>query len=226
MKEQTGYIEKDDMEKLDLKRELKAYYQPSAKKAEIIQVPRFQFAMINGAIEPGMEPGNSPAFQEAVEALYGISYTLKFMLKQRTENPIDYPVMTLEGLWWVEDDDFDIRRQDNWKWTVMILQPQVITRAVYEEGLERLRKKRGAQPAFSRLRLDDFEEGLCVQLMHIGPYASEPASVDLMHAFAKQQGYLPRLGDGGKHHEIYLSDPRRAAPEKMKTVLRHPVKPI
>lgn len=214
------------MEKLDLKKDLKAYYQPSAKKPEIIQIPRFQFAMLDGAIEPGMEPGNSPAFQEAVEVLYGISYTLKFMLKQRLENPIDYPVMALEGLWWVEDDAFNIRRKDNWKWTVMILQPQVVTHVVFEEGLERLRKKRGDQPAFSRLRLKDFEEGLCVQLMHIGPYATEPASVDLMHAFAKQQGYLPRLGDGGKHHEIYLSDPRRAAPEKMKTVLRHPVKPI
>jgi hypothetical protein len=212
------------MEKLDLKKELKAYYQPSAKKPEIIQIPRFQFTMLDGAIEPGMEPGNSLAFQEAVEALYGISYTLKFMLKQRTENPIDYPVMALEGLWWVEDDDFDIRRKDNWKWTVMILQPDVITPSVFQEGLEKLRKKRGDQPVFTRLRLEDFEEGLCIQLMHIGPYATEPTSVDLMHAFAMSQGYLPRLGDSGKHHEIYLSDPRRAAPEKMKTVLRHPIR--
>ncbi len=214
------------MEQLDLKKHLKAYYQPSAKKSEIIRIPRFQFAMLDGAIEPEMEPGNSPAFQEAVEALYGISYTLKFMLKQRTENPIDYPVMALEGLWWVEDDDFDIRRKDNWKWTVMILQPDVITPTVFQEGLEKLRKKRGDQPVFTSLRLEDFEEGLCVQLMHIGPYATEPTSVDQMHAFAKQQGYLPRLGEGGKHHEIYLSDPRRAAPENMKTVLRHPIKPI
>ena len=212
------------MEQLDLKKHLKAYYQPSAKKSEIIRIPRFQFAMLDGAIEPEMEPGNSPAFQEAVEALYGISYTLKFMLKQRTENPIDYPVMALEGLWWVEDDDFDIRRKDNWKWTVMILQPDVITPTVFQEGLEKLRKKRGDQPVFTSLRLEDFEEGLCVQLMHIGPYATEPTSVDQMHAFAKQQGYLPRLGEGGKHHEIYLSDPRRAAPEKMKTVLRHPIR--
>jgi hypothetical protein len=214
------------MEKLDLKKELKAYYQPSAKKPEIIQIPRFQFIMLDGAIEPGMEPGNSPAFQEAVGALYGISYTLKFMLKQRAENPIDYSVMALEGLWWVEDDEFDIRRKDNWKWTVMILQPQVITPALFQEGLQQLRKKRGDQPAFSRLRLENFEEGLCVQLMHIGPYVTEPASVDLMHAYASQQSYLPCLGDGGKHHEIYLSDPRKAAPKKMKTVLRHPIKPI
>lgn len=214
------------MEQLDLKKDLKAYYQPSAKKPELIQIPRFQFAMLDGAIEPGMEPGNSPGFQEAVEALYGISYTLKFMLKQRTENPMDYPVMALEGLWWVEDDEFDIRRKDNWKWTVMILQPEVITPPIFQEGLGQLRKKRGDQPVYSRLRLDDFEEGLCVQLMHIGPYATEPVSVDLMHTFAMQQGYLPRLGDGGKHHEIYLSDPRRAAPEKMKTVLRHPIKAI
>lgn len=214
------------MEKLDLKKELKAYYQPSGKNPEIIRIPCFQFAMLDGAIEPGMEPGTSLAFQKSVEALYGISYTLKFMVKQRENNPIDYPVMALEGLWWVDNDEFDIRRKDNWKWTVMILQPPIITTTIFQEGLEKLRKKRGDQPVFSRLRLEDFEEGLCVQLMHIGPYATEPASVDLMHSFARQQGYLPRLGDGGKHHEIYLSDPRKAAPEKMKTVLRHPVKPI
>jgi hypothetical protein len=211
------------MEKLDLKKMLKAYYQPSAKNPEIIRVPRFQFAMLDGAIEPGCLPGDSPAFQQAVSALYGISYTLKFMLKQRSENPIDYPVMALEGLWWVEDGQFDIRVADNWKWTVMILQPEVITPEIFAAGLAQLRKKRGDQPVFARLRLETFEEGMCVQMMHIGPYATEPASVERMHDFAAQQGYGVHLGDGGKHHEIYLSDPRKAAPEKMKTVLRQPV---
>lgn len=211
------------MEKLDLKKTLKAYYQPSAKAPEIIQVPRFQFAMLDGAVEPGVLPGDSPAFQEAVAALYGIAYTLKFMLKLRKDDPIDYPVMALEGLWWVEDGQFNIRVADNWKWTVMILQPEAITAEVFAEGLAQLRKKRGDQPAIARLRLEPFEEGLCVQMMHIGPYATEPATVDRMHAFAAQQGYHARLGNGGKHHEIYLSDPRKAAREKMKTVLRHPI---
>ncbi|GAP12555.1 uncharacterized conserved protein [Longilinea arvoryzae] len=211
------------MEKLDLKKSLKPYYQPSAKTPEIIQVPRFQFAMLDGDIEPGVLPGNSPAFQEAVAALYGIAYTLKFMVKLRKDDPIDYPVMALEGLWWVEDGKFDLRVADNWKWTVMILQPEVVTAEIFAEGLAQLRKKRGDQPAFARLRLDGFEEGLCVQMMHIGPYATEPANVDRMHAFAVQQGYHAQLGSGGKHHEIYMSDPRKAAPEKMKTVLRHPI---
>lgn len=211
------------METLDLKKTLKAYYQPSAKAPEIIQVPRFQFVLLDGAIEPGVMPGDSPAFQEAVAALYGIAYTLKFMLKLRKENPIDYPVMALEGLWWVEDGQFDIRVADNWKWTVMILQPEAITAEIFAEGLAQLRKKRGDQPVFARLRLEPFEEGLCVQMMHVGPYLAEPANVDRMHAFAAQQGYHSRLGSGGKHHEIYLSDPRKAAPEKMKTVLRQPI---
>ncbi len=211
------------METLDLKKTLKAYYQPSPKQPEIIQVPRFQFAMLDGAIEPGVMPGDSPAFQEAVAALYGIAYTLKFMLKQRKDAPIDYPVMALEGLWWVEDGRFDIRVADNWKWTVMILQPEVVTAEIFAEGLAQLRTKRGDQPAIARLRLDQYEEGLCVQLMHIGPYATEPADVDRMYAFAAAQGYRSRLTRGGKHHEIYLGDPRKAAPEKMKTVLRHPI---
>ncbi len=211
------------MMKLDLKRELKTYFQPSAKTPTIIQIPLFQFAMIDGAIEPGKEPGNSPAFQKAIEGLYGISYTLKFMLKQRVENPIDYPVMALEGLWWVDEGAFDILRKDNLKWTLMILQPSIITPDIFREGLEKLRKKRGDQPVFAQLRLEDFDEGLCVQLMHIGPYATEPVSLERMHAFARQQGHQPRLGDDGKHHEIYLSDPRKTIPEKMKTVLRHPL---
>lgn len=102
------------MEKLDLKKELKAYYAPPPGKPAIIQIPAFQFAMIDGAIEKGQEPGNSPGFQQVTQALYGISYTLKFMLKKRKVDPIDYPVMALEGLWWVEDGYFDITVKDNW----------------------------------------------------------------------------------------------------------------
>ena len=112
------------MKILDLKKEFKPLYQPSAKKVEIIQVPNLQFAMIDGAIEKGYEPGNSPSFQEATQALYGISYTLKFMLKKRKTNAIDYPVIALEGLWWVEDGIFDISIKDNWFYTLMIMQPE------------------------------------------------------------------------------------------------------
>jgi hypothetical protein len=211
------------MKKIDLKKDLKAYFQPSAKKPAIIEVPRFDFIMIDGAIEEGMEPGNSPGFQENVEAMYGAAYTLRFMLKKRAEDPIDYPVMALEGLWWVEDGCFDIEVKDNWFYTLMILVPEVITPAVFEEGLTKLRAKKGDKPAFDRLRLDSFEEGLCVQMMHIGPYATEPATIEKMTAFAEENGYQDLVGQGGKHHEIYIGDPRRAAPEKLKTALRHPV---
>jgi hypothetical protein len=210
---------------LDLRKELKQFYAPSAKKVELVDVPEFQFAMIDGAIEPGMEPGNSPAFASAMEALYGISYTLKFTSKLRKVDPIDYPVMALEGLWWVEDGEFSLSRdeyfafKDNWSWTVMILQPDPVTPEMFEEARAQVAKKRGDNPALAQLRLERFREGLCVQTLHIGPYADEPATVAKMDAFAAEQGYVLC----GKHHEIYRGDPRRSAPEKLKTVLRHPV---
>lgn len=214
------------MKTLDLKTQLKEFYQPSAKKPTLIDVPRFQFAMIDGAIEKGSEPGKSPMFAEATQALYSISYTLKFMLKKRKTNAIDYPVMALEGLWWVEDGFFDITVKDNWFYTLMILQPDIITKDVFAEGLEQVRRKKGDSEMLSKLRLAHFEEGLCVQTMHIGPYATEPATIERMRAFAAENGYRDRVGPNGKHHEIYLGDPRKAAPEKLKTVLRHPLEKI
>lgn len=214
------------MKILDLKKDLKYFYRPSAKKVEIVKVPRLQFAMIDGAIEKGKEPGNSPAFQDATQALYSISYTLKFMLKKRKTNAVDYPVMALEGLWWVEDGIFDITIKDNWFYTLMILQPEVITKDIFAEGLAEVKKKKGDSPALSQLRLANFEEGLCMQVMHIGPYATEPATVERMRAFALENGYRDRVGPNGKHHEIYLGDPRKADPAKLKTVLRHPLEKI
>jgi hypothetical protein len=207
------------MQKLDLRKDLKHLYAPSAKCVEVVQVPRFQFAMVDGEIEAGCLPGDSPAFQEAVEALYGISYTLKFMSKLRAEDPIDYSVMALEGLWWVEEGEFDITRPGNWKWTVLMMQPAHITAEMYHEALRQLEQKKGDRPGLSRLRLEEWEEGLCMQIMHVGPYAEEPATIARMHAFAHENGY--RLH--GKHHEIYLGDPRRTSPEKLKTVLRQPI---
>ncbi len=214
------------MKTLDLKKELKYLYMPSAKKVELVQVPRMQFAMIDGAIEQGEGPGTSGGFQEATQALYGVAYTLKFMLKKRKTHAVDYPVMALEGLWWVEDGIFDIRVKDNWHYTLMILQPDVITPDVFNEGLAELRRKRGDSPALTKLRLAHFDEGLCVQIMHIGPYADEPATVDRMRAFATENGYRDCIGRGGKHHEIYMGDPRKADPAKLKTVLRHPVEKV
>jgi len=214
------------METLDLKKELKYLYAPSAKKAEIVHVPRLQFAMIDGAIEKGKEPGNSPTFAESTQALYGLAYTLKFMLKKHATNAVDYPVMPLEGLWWVEDGMFDITIKDNWFYTLMILQPDAITRAVFTEGLEQVRKKKGDSSNLSQLRLAHFEEGICMQMMHIGPYATEPATIERMRAFALENGYRDRVGPNGKHHEIYIGDPRKADPSKLKTVLRHPLEEV
>jgi hypothetical protein len=207
------------MEKLDLRKELKTLYAPSAKKVDLVDVPKFKFLMIDGAIEPGQGPGTSPRFAENMQALYNAAYTLKFMVKQRKENPVDYPVMALEGLWWVEDGHFDINVKDNWFYTVMILQPDLVTVALFKDALAQMRKKKGDQPAFSLLRLEAFAEGRCVQIMHIGPYANEPATVAKMDAFAAEQGYVKT----GKHHEIYLGNPLRADPSKLKTILRHPV---
>ena len=207
------------MDKLDLRKQWKQLYQPSAKKVEIVDVPSLLFAMIDGAIEPGSEPGMSPAFAEALQALYGITYTLKFMCKQRAENPIDYTVMGLEALWWVEDGRFEIDVKDNWFWQAMILQPDFITPEMFADGLAQVRKKRGDSPALARLRLERWQEGLAMQIMHIGPYSEEPATKAKMDAFAQENGYQLR----GKHHEIYIGDPMRSAPEKLKTVLRQPI---
>ncbi len=209
------------MDKIDLRKQLLHLYAPTAKHVTLVDVPEMQFVMIDGAIEPGRSPGTSPTFAEAMEALYSISYALKFASKQRAENPIDYTVMGLEGLWWVEDRDFDILDPTGWRYTVMILQPEHITTEMYEKALDKQRKKKD-NPALEQLRLERFCEGPSVQILHVGPYAEEMATIAKMDAFAEQNGYAMH----GKHHEIYLGDPRRANPTKLKTVLRHPVRKL
>ena len=211
------------MKILDLKKQYKYLYQPSAKKVETVQVPLMQFVMVDGAIEKGSEPGKSPSFAEATQAMYSLAYTLKFMLKKRKSNAIDYPVMALEGLWWVEDGKFDITIKDNWFYTLMIMQPDVITLELFEEARDQVCKKKGETPALARTRLAQFEEGLCVQVMHIGPYATEPETIERMRAYMLENELKDNVGPNGKHHEIYMSDPRKVSPDKMKTVLRHPV---
>jgi hypothetical protein len=212
------------MKTLNLKKDLKHLYMPSPKKVEIVQVPSLQFAMVDGAIEKGRGPGDSPGFEQAVQALYGVLYTLKFMLKKRKIDPTDYPVMALEGLLWLtEGEVFDINIKDNWFYTLTIMQPEIITQEIFEEARVQVRKKRGDSEALSKLRLEYFEEGLCAQVMHIGPYATEPATMQRMHEFMQETGYQDCVDRGGKHHEIYLGDPRKADPAKLKTVLRHPI---
>lgn len=209
------------VKKLDLRKELKYLYAPSAKQVEVAEVPSFNFLMLDGKIEPGHAPDSSPAFRSAIGALYSMSYTLKFMSKLNQAKPIDYKVMALEGLWWTGSGKFSIDRKDELEWTLMMLQPSHISNVLVVEALARAKAKE-PNPALDLLRFEPFEEGLCIQIMHMGPYAEEGRTVDKMMAFAKEQGYTIR----GKHHEIYLGDPRRSKPERLKTILRYPVAKI
>lgn len=203
--------------KIDYKKEMKEFYRPSAKQPSLVEVPPMNFLMVNGS----GDPNDSPEFEAAVEVLYGLSYTLKFMLKG-SGGP-DYTVMPLEGLWWnPQRRKFDWKRDkwdwSEWKWTVMIAQPDHIAADDVKAASAELKQKKDPV-ALRKVRFREFEEGLAVQIMHIGPYSEEGPTVSKLHAFAAENGYRLR----GKHHEIYLSDPRRARPGKMKTVVRHPV---
>ncbi len=206
------------MKKLDLRRELKYLYAPSASKVEIVDVPSFNFAMIDGEIKPDETPGTSQEYQNAIGALYGASFTLKFMSKLRKKTSIDYPVMALEGLWWTESGEFDFNKKEPWEWTMMIMQPQHITKEMFKEALQQARKKKD-NPALFKIRLESFHEGLSMQIMHIGPYSEETRTIAKMHEFAREN----ECNLNGKHHGIYLGDPRRAKPEKLRTILRHPI---
>jgi len=130
------------MNKIDLKKKFKHLYAPSAKKVEVVDVPNLKFVMIDGRIEPGKTPETSHEFQDAMGALYGVSYTLKFMSKLRETDPIDYTVMALEGLWWTDSGDLDFNKPDEWKWTLMMMQPDHITEEMFQEALQQLRKER------------------------------------------------------------------------------------
>jgi hypothetical protein len=214
-----------DLVKLDLKKQLKHLYLPSAKEVVMVEVPEMQFAMIDGQIEPGVLPGDSPGFAAAIGALFGVSYTLKFVSKKRPVDPIDYTVMALEGLWTTPGGGADYASSDSWQWTLMMMQPDHITGEMFAEAVAQLGKKHakewGGSAALDRVRLERFAEGLCIQIMHIGPYLDEPRTLERMGVFAQTHGYVMR----GRHHEIYLGDPRAAKPENLKTVLRHAVGP-
>jgi hypothetical protein len=212
--------------KLDLKKELKHLYRPSVGKVALVDVPEMQFAMIDGQIEPHLSPGDSPEFSAAVGALFGLSYTLKFVSKKRPVDAIDYAVMPLEGLWTTPQGGADYAETEEWLWTLMIMQPAHVTPEMFSEALAEVKAKLakqgkdGGDPAvFERMRMERFTEGLCVQALHVGAYLDEPHTLDRMKAFAAANGY----GLHGLHHEIYMSDPRTAKADNLRTVLRHPV---
>ncbi len=209
----TIYVE-GSVDKVDLKAALKQFYQPSTKGFEVVDVPPMSFLMIDGQ----GDPNQSQEYQDALQILFGLSYTLKFTLKK--EQGVDYGVMPLEGLWWAKGmDAFVLDRRADWQWTSMIMQPEWVTTDLFDRALRQLREKRPL-PGLEKVRLETYHEGLSVQIMHIGPFSAEGPTLERMHrSFIPENGYR----EAGKHHEIYLSDFRKTAPEKLKTVLRQPV---
>lgn len=206
------------LEKRDLKHELKALYAPG-KQPALVEVPPLAFLMVDGA----GDPNTSAAYREALDALYSVAYTLKFSLKRGPEG-LDFTVMPLEGLWWSDDmAEFTEGRKAEWKWTAMIAMPEFVTpELVARAAAEAAAKKE--LPALPLLRLETYDEGLAAQLLYTGPYADEGPTIARLHEFIHALGF----GFDGrvqKHHEIYLGDPRRTAPEKLKTIIRQPVVP-
>lgn len=205
------------MQKLDFKKELNRFYNPSAKEPEIVEVPEFQFLMIDG-VDARPE---SEGFQRAIQALFSISYKTKFAIKKSRN--LDYVVMPLEGLWWADDmDDFISGNKERWKWTLMILQPDFVTQQDIDDAIQAAQKKE-LNEALNHLRLERFKEGFAAQIMHIGSFSEEHDNIMKLHDLIKSQGgHFDRQVEKQKHHEIYLSDFRKTAPEKLKTVLRQP----
>ncbi len=202
------------MEKIDYKKGLKHLYRPSIKEVTTVEVPVMNFLMVDGE----GDPNTSQSFQDAIDALYPLSYTLKFMIK-RGEIGIDYGVLPLEGLWWADDmSSFSVENKAGWKWTLMIMQPELVTKEMVLEAIESVKEKKNPI-SLPLVRFEAFEEGKVSQIMHIGPFSEEGPTVEKIHSFIEKEG-SQRMG---KHHEIYLSDIRRAAPENWKTIIRQPM---
>ena len=202
------------MEKIDYKKQLKYLYGPSYKKVEIVEVPAMNFLMVDGE----GDPNTAQSFSDAIEALYSVSYTLKFMVK-KGESGVDYGVLPLEALWWSDDmSAFSTGNKDAWKWTLMIMQPEFITLKMINEATEEVERKK-KPVALPLVRFEPIKEGKAAQILHIGPFSEEGPTIEKVHVFINDNG-SHRVG---KHHEIYLSDIRRTAPEKWKTIVRQPM---
>jgi hypothetical protein len=199
--------------KLDLKRAMRRLYFPPANQFVLVDVPEMKFLTIDGR----GDPSTAAAYHEAIEALFAVSYTLKFTIK-RVDPEDDYTVMPLETLWWSDERSFKVEDRGTWRWTAMVAQPPVINGdLVRAAGHEASAKHK--LPALRRMRLASFREGLSAQVLHVGPYEDEMATIEKLHAFIAEHDYPFR----GRHHEIYLSDPKRCAPDRMRTVIRQPI---
>jgi hypothetical protein len=202
------------VKKIDLKKELKHLYQPSAKEVGVVDVPAMNYLMVDGE----GDPNTAQAYADAVEVLFAVAYAVKFKIK-RGALALDYGVMPLEGLWWSDDlSSFTVGDKSRWKWTAMILQPSFVTREMVEQAMDEVKEKKNPT-ALPKVRWQSLAEGRCAQIMHLGPFSEEGPTVQKLHDFIDSIGQ--RLG---KHHEIYLSDIRKAAPAKWKTIIRQPMR--
>jgi hypothetical protein len=202
------------MEKRDLVAERKGLYAPPKGKFVLVNVPEIPFLRVDGE----GRPGSSPGFQEAIGALYSVAYTLKFTSKK--ERGLDWKVAPLEGLFPTgEGGALRISAEQGWRWTLLLPQPEFVTREEVAHAIEVAAQKK-PNPALVRLRLEVLREGLCIQTLYVGAYADEGPTIAALHAHLKEEGYVPN----GRHHEIYLGDPTRTAPERLRTVLRQPVR--
>ncbi len=202
------------MQKIDLKKDLKNLYTPPSKEPILVDVPAFNYLMVDGH---GLPDG--PDAVAAIEALYPVAYTLKFTFKK--DNAIDYTVMPLEALWWSNDmNDFVNGNKANWDWTYIIMQPDFITGPMVEKAIDEVKRKKNPA-AIDKVKFESLAEGKAAQIMHIGPYSTEGPNIQKVHRLIKESGHTFD-GFKQKHHEIYLSDPRRTAPAKLKTVVRQP----
>lgn len=191
-------------------------YRAKPKTFELIEVPERHYLMIDGQ----GDPNTSDEYLHAVQSLFQLAYKLKFLSKQELQR--DYVVMPLEGLWWAEQMSWFTQHRDKslWQWTMMMMVPEWISLTIFERVLEEVQPKNSSQ-AVGKIRFESLTEGLCVQTLHLGSYDTETQTLERMH-----QEFIPaqELEMTGKHHEIYLSDPRRVAPEKLRTILRQPVR--
>ena len=205
----------------DFKKEYKEFYMPP-KKPSIVTVPKMNYIAVRGQGDPNPEESE---YKQAIGLLYGIAFTIKMskMGSHKIDGYFDYVVPPLEGFWWQEGViGVDYSRKDDFNWISVIRLPDFVTREDFEWAVEEATKKKKTD--FSKVEFFTYDEGLCVQCMHIGPYDDEPATVELMHKYMEEQGYELDITDERMHHEIYLSDARKVAQEKLKTVIRHPIK--
>jgi hypothetical protein len=200
------------MDKIDLKKSLKHLYQPSSVNVAQVDVPTMNYLMIDGE----GDPNTSKTYADAVETLFMVSYAVKFAVKKGAA--IDYGVMPLEGLWWADDmSRFSVEDKGNWKWTMMLLQPDFVPQETVENAINDVKKKKNSS-AIDNVRFETWTEGKCAQILHLGPFSEEGPTIEKVHKYIDSSSQLR-----GKHHEIYLSDIRKANPAKWKTIIRQPM---